>query len=560
MSAATVVDGRANRWPLVSIAVIAVVAWGAVLLAPNARYWDDWVASLDPLGLYHDIGLPWMGPISQALFFVGPWTFKLLGLIALVAIGCLSYLIAGRGLALTRFERWLVAVLLLVLPFNLARVGVAVLDTYTWCLALFVVAWYLLVRKDPTSPGVARYLVAAALLFASYTTASLLPFTLVPLGHLALLVASRSERPVRDLLRGAGRFWYLLAAPIVFWVVRTLFFQPSGLYLDYNTFVRFTRPLSLAAKDVIVLGAVGLAVVLALAVLELRWPLNRRPLRVLACLGLSVLAGGLAVTVYLAGSGHYGAREVIAAILGVSAILTLVTAWRMAVAPNSAELRAPLRMLAVGLLLFVLGAVPYVLVDKVPSFDSWDTRNQLLLPFGTAVIALAGIRSVARVPIAGRVVGAVAVAASVLVALAASLGLVADANKQSQLTAALRASDQARGARTIVVEDATTSLNFDQKEHSVFTVLGWFRTAFHDQTRYVLDPRDIAAFVESGPVEGAAYGGRYGYRDYQVSTSGTLLRIEPAPGATWWGLLLDQPSVSITLTPVPDISTLEPAP
>jgi len=556
----SVLGWRTNVLPFVSIAVVTVISWGGALLAPNARYWDDWVAQNDPSGLYHDIGLPWVAPLVQLLVAIGPWTFKVLGVIALVVAGCLLYLIADRGFGLSRFERWLVAVLVIVIPFNPARIGLGVLLTYTLSLTAFVLGWYLMVRDAPARPGAARYIVAAVLLFASYSTASLLPFTLIPLGHLALLISSGSEHPWKDLLSGALRRWYLFAAPVVFWLARFLFFRPTGLYSDYNTFVSFTWPLNASAKDVLIVSASALAVGVAIAVSELPGPLNRRAVRVAACLGLSVLTGALAVTIYSDGGGRYGARQVIAVLLAVSAILSIAAAARVASAADTSATRAPVRFLEAGLLIFFLGALPYLLVGKPPTFSSWDTRNQLLLPFGTAVIVLAGIRSISQFRAVARIIGIGALAACMLVAMVESLALVADWNKQAQITAAMADSEELRQSRTIVIDDAASALNFDGRSYSSYEALGWLRTAFHDQSRFVLDRTEIAAFLTSGPVEGYEYGRRYGYASYTFTAQGALLEIRNKPGASWWGLVLDRPSIDITVTKYSDISVLQPTP
>jgi len=53
-----------------------------------------------------------------------------------------------------------------------------------------------------------------------------------------------------------------------------------------------------------------------------------------------------------------------------------------------------------------------------------------------------------------------------------------------------------------VIDDAASALNFDGRSYSSYEALGWLRTAFHDQSRFVLDRTEIAAFLRSGPVEG----------------------------------------------------------
>jgi hypothetical protein len=548
-----------DRLAVVTLAVLAVVAWGGALLAADALYWDDWVAQSDAVGLYRDLGLPWMGPIVQALFALGPWSFKVLDVVAVVLVGCAAYVIAGRGLGLDRFERWLVAATLTVLPLNDARISLAVLGTYSLSLVLFMIAWLLVVIRPPSSPGRLRYVVAALLFFVSFTTASLLPFLLVPASHLALLSLRDTGLSWRSVGRLAGRFWYLLAAPIVFWIVRTLFFQPTGLYDDYNSFISFARPLSPIARVTLA----GVVLVVAVGVVLLLWGLGRlrRVLRPVAMAGLAATTGLLALASWVSGPPESAGRLVVAVVLALCAALFVVDTVARAIPGLSRIVSTtdPLPRAAVGLLVVFLGALPYLVVGKIPTFFDWETRHQLLLPIGVAVVVLAAWTArpphALRAPVS-RVTWAAGVAVVAIATLATSLTLVGDWRKQTAIIAALAADDEVRGVSTVVFVDNAHSLNFGARPYSTFEYHGWMRTAYGDETHYGVDRAQVGAFLDADPGPLEALGHRYGYSGYRYSSRAILVEIDQVPGTTWIDAVLGKPIVRLTSTSIADLESL----
>lgn len=552
-----------------SLVAVAIVAWGGILLAPGAMFWDDWVAQNDPIGLYRDIGLPWVGPLAQFFFGLGPWSFKVLGVVATAATGYLVFRIAGRGLGLGTFERWVIAALVTALPLNVARAAVAVLETYTVSLAIFVLAWWLLVRRDPAERGRLRYIAAALLLFVSYTTASLLPFTLLPVLHLAVLAMPpgvRGARIVPALLRMAGRWWYVLAAPVLFWIVRTLFFRPTELYSEYNTFLSLSRPFSPALKVTAVVAVLAVVVVAVLVVWLLRASSRRGGvLHALSLLALAAVTAAIAVLVFLSGTTSSPPRWITAGLLLLVAIALVAHAIVMVgrrgepATPSAARTRAttvlPLAM--AGLLVLILGALPYLLVGKIPTFFTWDTRHQYLLPFGIAVLVVAALRVLPRetpaIARAGRAAAVVAVTAVTAVSALMTLSLVADWNKQSQIIAALAADPIVRDADTIVFLDNAAALNFEGRYYPSYEQIGWLRAAFSDEKRFAVEFSSVPEFLESDPQFYVDNGHRYGYDDYRFSLDAAYVQIEAAPGSSRRGLVLGEPSVQLVVTAIDDL-------
>lgn len=549
----------------VSLALLTLLAWGAALLAPGAKYWDDWaVANTDTLRFARELGLPWIGYVLVALFALGPWAFKVLAIVSTFVVGLATYGISGRGLGLTARERWLLAALVVALPLYSTRV-LAILSTYSWSLALFFCAWYLLVRRSPQTPGRGRYVLAAVLFFVSYTTASLLPFTALPVAHLAYLAVRRDVSLWRGILGFIGRYWYLCAAPIVFWVVRSLFLQPYGLYATYNQIGSADGQLSLTT-----LSAVGMIVAIVLICLvflywlRATWPRDPaiRGALSLAVLTVATLVFGLYLNATRVSSNPL-ARAVPLVLLACALVVAAVVIVQMVRIRRGRTLlvsrdRELTPILAVGLAALGLAMLPYLLVGKLPSFVGFETRHQLLMPFGVAIIIVATVRGAGTIMSATvtKVLAVALVAAMTALSAVVSLSLVADAHKQEQVIRALAAEPLVRDASTVVFADNASALGFEGRGYDFYEFNGWMKTAFGDEKRLGLSTAGVADFLD-GNYEPLYYAAsRYGFGDYVPTTEGVLVTIDPLDGANWWTMLLDQPGIELRVSPVADIATL----
>lgn len=547
-------DGGARRGPYTALVVIGLVAWGAILLAPDAVFWDDWVVlGPDGQGMYNDNGLPWMGWINGVLVLAGPWAFTLVSLLATLAVGLLAWEITGRGLQLRPFERVTIAALVMVLPFNSAKVASAVLDTYTLSLGLFFVGWYLLVRRTDAALTPST-VIATLALFCSFTTASLLPFVALPVGHLLFLTIERDRGLVPAALRWAGRYWFVLVAPIAYWLIKTVFFKPSGLYAKYNSFVspgipRTLNELLLAGAFAVLLAALVVGVVSVV-----------RP-RAAASRGFAILAFGVAAgATLLVAIGFVVTRGAatpialgLAVVFAACALLYMVQAIRGG--PDTAFV---LLAALVGLVALALGALPYLLVGKVPSWVEWDSRHQMLLAVGTAIVIVAALRALAGVGGArvARVAGVVIVVAATSAALVLSLTYVADWHKQSQVIRSLAASEEVEAADTVVFVDDAADFNAVDRTYRYYEYNGWLSTAFGDHTRLGLDASGVDGYLEGDLVRVLPLADRYGFGGFTVTEAVVRVRVTPIAGATWLDLLLDRPAVRTEVERVPDLESL----
>jgi hypothetical protein len=547
------------------IILVALLAWGAAFLTPGSRYWDDWVVNFDTLQTAREAGVPWVGYIFAALYPMGIGIFKVIALGATIIVGCTTYEISGRGLGLSPRERLLLAMIMVALPLNSTRM-IAVLYTYAWSLALFFVAWYLLVRKKPSSAGRIRYVVATLLLFVSYTTGSLLLFTVIPIAHLAYLATRRDVPLWEGLARFAVRFWYLFLAPVVFWTARTLFFQPFGPYEGYNR-------LGLAGgmSNPVAVDALGLSATLVFVSTVLVWrllPHSSRYARRVQRVSLGTLActtGAMGCFLLANSNSPASTALVVPVTLLLCALILLATAiFPGDTGPASDDIgtepgnRDVTPILAVGLIALVLAILPYLLVGKLPSFDQWETRHQLLMPLGVGVIIVATGRALSGLfPLSVvRLLAVGLVTISTFASLTISLQLVADWRKQVQVIEALAREPLAQKASIVVFSDQAPELNYDGRGFQFYEYSAWLTGAFGNHSRLGIDETSVRHFINGNFRSYQANASRYGFAGYRKPTRGVLVQIIPLDGASWWPLVADQPSIRLRVTPIDSWTTL----
>lgn len=543
-----------------TIALVAVLAWGTAFLAPGSRFWDDWVVDHEILKSAQEAGQPWAGYVIVALSAIGIWAFKVVALGTTIVVGWMTYEISGRSLGLRPRERLLLAMLMVALPLNTARM-IAVLDIYAWSLALFFVAWYLLVSKSPSSPGRARYVVATLIFLVSYGTGSLLLFTLLPIAHLAYLALSRNVPLWQGALRFALRFWYLFLAPVVFWVVRTLFLQPYGLYKGYNRIGLAGGLSNPDTVDALALSATLVFVVLVVASwLFARATSHARIARRLSLGALAATTGGMGYFLLEnRASAAYTAR-VIPVTLLLCALILLATAIFPIGHSRSPDDdmriesgdRAVTPLLAVALVALILAILPYLLVGKLPSFHQWETRHQLLMPLGVAIIIVATMRALSGIfPLSAvRLVALGLVTVFTFVSLTVSLKLVADWRKQAQVIEALAKDPLVRRASIVVFSDRAPRLNYDARGFNFYEYTGWLDEAFGTESRLGIDRTSVPSFLRGDFQHFQDAASRYGFAEYRKPTHGVLIQIIPIEGASWWTLLAGEPGVSLRVTPI----------
>jgi len=140
-----------------------------------------------------------------------------------------------------------------------------------------------------------------------------------------------------------------------------------------------------------------------------------------------------------------------------------------------------------GMFVTWLAIFPYLAVGKVPSFNDWGSRHQLLMPLGGAII-LVGVGSLLRnLP---RVCGT-AMIGSIFCCIYFMGSLTVDWWKQQEIIKLLAQSPEVRVARTIVIVDDAKKFNAFGRKYRFYEFNGWLKKAFGEETRFAVNDFEL---------------------------------------------------------------------
>jgi hypothetical protein len=410
------------------------IAHAGLFLIPNAVYWDDWVLYRADKSviyeLFHATGSMFnlSGHLHAVLLEIGPWAYKVSTFILMFGSGLLLNHIIKRHAEVKEETRFLIVLLFLCLPFNIARVTM-VLFPYALCYFLFFLAWLLMDRFR---------IVALILFFLSFNTNSFLVFYAVPM--LDMFYRSEGRFEARKLFRFCTRRLDYMLLPFLFFFVKMRFYSPSGLYAGYNQHYTlkglFCVPIFqlFAAFDMYV----NVVLVLLFSLLSYR-----------------LLRGRLAVS-----------------------FATDSMSWKM---------------LILGAFVFIFGAIPYWILGTMPTFLDWDSRHQLLLPLGSAMVIVAiysfkGFRG-------KEVFLTLILGVSLAFNVTKYSELFIDWQKQVQLMNLFRNSGEIANAGLVLIDDKTERFNAFNRQFAYYEFNGLLEAAFENQNHFGIQKSDYSKYL-----------------------------------------------------------------
>ena len=435
------------------------------MLLNRGLFWDDWIYFRQPHALLatlgRELGSTWPGATSWLPYgsWFSIWATRAVMFACFLGVALLVLRLSRRLPFFDFGTRIAFASLVAVFPAIAARDSISTF-IYPISLLLFMAGWALLdhsIDAKGWRSWVPR-VVALVLFFLSFRTASLVVF------YAAVIVwvfwrCGVTWRRLREAVSIVLRHADVVILPLVFWAFRSFDAVPSGFYENYN----IVTGKSLMAAPLLVPRALWQSLVGAF---------TRMP-------GTAWWPVVLAV-----------------------AVVAAFALWKSGVErpPFSSRRRAVAAWLwaaGVGLLLVVLGVFPYLAVGKVPGFGDFNSRHQLLVPFGAALIVVGLVRALtdgARLPRAVSV-GIFAV----LIALCA--GTVAGDHvayerewyKQLGMIEAFQRAPQMQTGLAFEFDDRTKRLNAaDRVRRRFYEYAGLFEQAFGTHDRFGVDKADFA--------------------------------------------------------------------
>jgi hypothetical protein len=246
---------ESDRFPWKIGMLLYTISYGFIFGFLDAYFWDDWYVNFkmtsaeahqywkDDLGFF-----PTNRFIEISLLDRNPVLFHLLTFVIFLLIPVVTFSIAKCFKLISQEQRFYLAIILLVLPINSARVSMACFRL-SYSLLIFLVAWLVLVH-----PRTSRFKYLATPLFAfSFLAQSLIPFFVLPCLHNWYLGHNRNDE--RWKVKTLVRVSYLAVAPL-YLLIAWIFNPPVEERRDY-----FTPGLSGVVRALVILLAVSLVFV-----------------------------------------------------------------------------------------------------------------------------------------------------------------------------------------------------------------------------------------------------------------------------------------------------------
>ncbi len=420
------------------------LAFGLMLLN-DGIFFDDWV-------LYHvdkesimsiasQVGLPWAGP-----YYIG--VLSLNSMIACRIIVFCSYLLAAFFLyeilkkirEISRGERLLVTLFFALFPVNFARITL-ITSQFSISYFLFFLGLFLLSRYFEKRELFTRISALLVLFISFFSLQSLLVFY----GVVIVFIAYEERlniKTIKGFLFLPLRYLDFLAAPVVFWVMKIIFFKPYGLYTGHNE-VNLANLLPAIYK---LNEAFNTSFIVPLR--EALQSLNSNyPMIII----LTLLAGIFAYRTYFVRKDDVEADDFL--------------------------------LLLFGFLFFIFGVYGYLAVDKMPTSLEWYSRFQILVPLGASFIIVYFVRIIFNNK-AGILVYSLLLVLFTYTNFLGYLNYQKDWFKQLSLMENFKNSEILKNNTSFLFNDKTYDLNAGKRTYYFYEYTGLMKLVFGNERRF----------------------------------------------------------------------------
>lgn len=325
------------------------------LLNFEGIYWDDWtlynVDTASMLSQFQMNGGFITGYIHYVLLNIanGVFMYRLLVFITFFLSGIFIYKILSQHITTQKNAFW-ITLIYLTIPINSAKIAIINAPS-TFNLFIFFTAFFLLTKYITTPKSILYRILILFLFFISFTINSLLVFyAIIPLYMIYTIIIETKIKKnqymfIYSVKKFVSTYIDFIVLPIIFYIVKTTYMMPSGLYETYNQInfnldkivniinTSFTtsiyEPIYLSVQTSLMYWYVFLFVFITLLLIIQNKIMSKEPFY------------------------HY----IIFIVLGV--------------------------------LVYILAVFPYATVHKLPQLNVWESRHQLLMPLGLAFILYA---------------------------------------------------------------------------------------------------------------------------------------------------------------------------
>jgi hypothetical protein len=469
----------ANKKDLLFIFIIYCISSGLILLNKGV-FWDDWVLynvnMHDIIDRFHQSGSIWPGYLHSFIltFDHSILFYRILIFFAYFFSAILLNKILYSIKEIDYISRIIIVLIFILFPVNSARITLICLP-YAVCHFLFFLGLYF-VDKFLSSKKMVFRILALLVLFCSFTITSLLVFYCIVFLYIVYREKSRIKS-IKSLVALGFRYLDFTILPFIYWIIKLTYMVPYGLYEGHN---------NINIKNF-------------LGFYPLIWD-----------------------------SFHSSFVQILDISLRHTSFLVLVFGiilWVIMLCYNfewseCKSRRTSVYFLILGIFLFICAVFPYIAVGSVVQSDDWNSRNQLLVPLGVALILnygsvlccqALGINSKIRVLLLSLLI-----AMFININIQTYLDFQKDWYKQLSIIENIKNDEEIRNHTTFLFADCYPELNANNRIYRFYEYTGFMKEAFHDESRFGNNALSKLITIEDIKVYSSSFNSSYNLKDYTL--------------------------------------------
>lgn len=426
------------------------LAYG-ITLFNNGVFWDDWVYynvdKADIINLTRQIAMQWVGYYNIFMLSLNSiYLYRALVFVLYFMNGIFLYLLLKGIKGMDRSSRFFIVLFFVLFPVNFARIAFCNSHTALCVFAFFLGFW--LVSRYLADKNVVLRIASLACVLFSFFIESLIVFYIIILAYIAYFERERLKSPGERIARLIN-YADFLSLPLVYWIIKTLFRKPYGVYATYNELSVAKMKLFFTSGPYYLMNSFRTSFI---------EPLNR-------C--ISLLSSN--VVLYLA----------------VSFALFLVMKPK---AGESRDQESGWRFLSAGAIIFFMGIFPYVFIAKWPGNYDWMSRYQELTGLGAGLLFYSGVKVFTDELKLGAAIRAfmlsVFVTLFIMVNFVTYLEYQRDWFKQLSLIENFKKSELMKNNSVFLFKDNTSELDARHRSYRFYEYTGLMKQAFGDTKRF----------------------------------------------------------------------------
>ena len=430
-----------------------------IIIFNNGIFWDDWclynMSFEGVMTQFNGNGLSWYGYFHY--FLNGLSNPTLIYNSLTIGLQILSSIFLLKIVVLLKLNQklfYLIVILASISPFFMAKNTMICLP-YTLNYFLFFLAFYFLVLSVKRSLVIYRIL-ALILFFLSFMVNSFIVFYIIPFVIIYIInskidVSQLTKEMIYNFnFKSLLRMSDLIFLPVIFFIYKKTYLNTEGLYKEsYN---KITLDNILGSPKVMLKSLVN------------------------------------QIGEFLDLISQYIFKDLEHFLLFSLIIsLTIIIFKRIDVKINSIHKK---KIFIVGVLCLILAILPYVFVQKPPSFVGYDTRHQLLMPIGVSLIMVSLILSLFKSQYY-KIVFITIFSIFITISFNMNLQFIKGGFKQESLILNFRTNKLLKMNKTIIYHDNTSEFDATKEEFRFYSLNGISKLAIGVQNKLICDEKSF---------------------------------------------------------------------